>query len=340
MKFSELWRNKLALGWLAAPGVIAVIGLTALMLLGANQLLDELKGFGLRQALMFGAIIAATDPVAVLGVFGGLSVPRRLKVLVGGESLLNDGTGIVLFNLVLGLSVRGDFSALAAAIDFARVVGLGALLGVATGLVISRLIKRLDDPMVEITLTLIAAYGTFVLAEHFHVSGVIATVVAGTLCGTDAHQSGMSEKTMEAVNSFWDYLAFALNSVVFLLIGIEVEPVSLLHAWEPILLAYGSMTAARGILLLATSSVLRFTRESFPWKWTAVLAWGGLRGALAMVLALGLPLHFAGRGKLITMTFGAVVLSIVVQGLSMPLLLRWAHFDSPNSKESEPTLAD
>lgn len=176
--------------------------------------------------------------------------------------------------------------------------------------------------MVEITLTVIAAYGSFVVAEHFHYSGVIAVVVAGLLCGNWAARLGMGPTTRIAVESFWEYLAFALNSVVFLLIGLEVQLTSLLQSWLPILLAYGAVVLGRALVVYGMSGLLRFTSEKLPWKWSAVLTWSGLRGAVSMVLVLGLPDDFAHRELLVNMTFGVVVLSIIFQGLSMAPVLK------------------
>jgi CPA1 family monovalent cation:H+ antiporter len=191
------------------------------------------------------------------------------------------------------------------------------------GFGVSQVIQRVDDAMVEITLTVIAAYCSFVVAEHFHYSGVLATVVAGMLCGNWTAHLNMSPTTRVAVASFWEYLAFALNSVVFLLIGLEVQLGSLLASWKPILLAYGAVLAGRAAVVFGVSALLRFTSERVPWSWSAVLTWSGLRGAISMVLVLGLPADFAHREMLVNMTFGVVVLSIIFQGLTMAPLLKW-----------------
>jgi CPA1 family monovalent cation:H+ antiporter len=176
--------------------------------------------------------------------------------------------------------------------------------------------------MIEITLTTIAAYGSFIIAEHFHLSGVIATVAAGMLCGNYGARTGMSPSTRIAVESFWEYVAFALNSIVFLLIGFEVHLSALLLSWKMILVAYMAVTLGRAALIYAVTWLLRRTRETLPWSWSAVLTWGGLRGGLSMVLVLALPRDFPHRDLLVTMTFGVVLISILLQGLSMGPLLR------------------
>jgi len=318
----QFWKNKLAIHALAIPGVVAAIGLTAALLAPVVAGLEFVEGFGFVHALAFSAIIVATDPIAVVGLFKSLGAPKRLAVLVEGESLLNDGTGVVLFTLVLGVASGGAFTLGGAVLDFVRVAGMGALIGGAVGYAVSQVIRRVDDAMVEITLTVVAAYGSFVAAEHFHYSGVIATVVAGMVCGNWAAHVGMSPTTRVAVETFWEYVAFALNSMVFLLIGLEVQLSSLLASWKPILVAYVAVLAGRALVVFAVSGLLRLSRERIPWNWSAVLVWSGLRGAISMVLALSLPSDFPYRELLIHMTFGVVVLSIISQGLGMAPLLR------------------
>jgi len=202
-------------------------------------------------------------------------------------------------------------------------VGMGALVGTGVGLGVSQIIKQVNDPMIEISLTTIAAYGSFLAAEHFDYSGVIATVASGMLCGNYAARVGMSPSTRVAVEAFWEYVAFALNSVVFLLIGLEVDFRTLLASWQAILVAYAVVTIARGLIVFGVSFLLGRTRERVPWSWGAILTWGGLRGGLPMVLVLSLPEGFPHRDLLVSMTFGVVIISILIHGLTMSPLLRW-----------------
>jgi CPA1 family monovalent cation:H+ antiporter len=323
LRFAKFWENKVTILALAVPGVLAATALTTALLTPAANALHFVEGFSMAQGLVFGALISATDPIAVTALFRSLGVPKRLGVLVEGESLLNDGTAAVLFSLILAFVAHEGGTVGGATLSFVTVVGLGAFVGIAVSFAASKVIQQVDDPMIEITLTTIAAYGSFVLAEQFHASGVIATVAAGMVCGNYGARTGMSPSTRIAVESFWEYVAFALNSIVFLLIGLDVHVDALAASWEPILIAYLCVTLGRAVVIYAVAGLMRPTREAIPWSWTAILAWGGLRGGLSMVLVLGLAPGFPHRELLVTMTFGVVVLSILVQGLTMaPLLAR------------------
>jgi CPA1 family monovalent cation:H+ antiporter len=323
IEFKQFWRNRLTIHALAIPGVVAAIALTALILTPVANTLHFVQGFTWKHALVFGTIISATDPIAVVSIFKSLGVPKRLSVLLEGESLLNDGTAIVFFTLSIALVTGTAVTPGGLAYDFIKIVGLGALIGAGIGLAVSQVIKQVDDPMIEITLTTIAAYGSFLAAEHFHYSGVIATVAAGMLCGNYGARVGMSPSTRIAVETFWEYLAFALNSMVFLLIGLEVHFQALLASWQAILVAYLVVSGGRALIIFGATTLLRRSRERISWAWSTVLTWGGLRGGLSMVLVLSLPKDFPHRQLLVSMTFGVVILSILVHGLTMSPLLNW-----------------
>ncbi len=323
IEIKQFWRNRFAVTSLALPGVVAAIALTAIILTPVANLLQFVQGFTWKYALVFGAIISATDPIAVVAIFKSLGVPKRLAVLLEGESLLNDGTAIVFFTLSVALVTGAVVTVGDLAFAFVKIVGVGALIGTGVGLAASQVIRQVDDPMIEITLTTIAAYGSFLAAEHFGYSGVIATVLAGMLCGNYGARTGMSPSTRVAVETFWEYLVFALNSIVFLLIGLEVHFQALLASWQAILVAYLVVTGGRALIIFIVTLLLQKTRERIPRTWSVVLTWGGLRGGLPMVLVLSLPKDFPHRELLISMTFGVVILSILVHGLTMTPLLRW-----------------
>ena len=316
LKSDEFWRNKFAIIVLAVPGVVVAIALTALLVLGAVSA-GWLSHVGWRQALVFAALIAATDPVAVVALFRELGVDRRLQVLVEGESLLNDGTAIVIFFLALAVATGGSDSIPSPQYligQFALMAGGGLAVGVLVALGITWCMRRVEDPATEITLTMIAAYGSFALAESLGVSGVIATVASGMVCGSYAAKMAMTQSTRDAVVGFWSYVSFILNSVVFLLLGMQIHTRALADAWLPILLSYLAVTVGRAIMIFGVSALLRPKRERLPGGWPALMVIGGLRGALSMVLALSLPMSFPSRGQIVTTTFGVVVLSILVQG--------------------------
>ena len=293
-----------------------------------------IAAIGWREALLFGAMAAATDPVSVLALFRDLGVPRRLYLLVEGESLLNDGVAVVLFVIVgaaFGIDLghgHAEFHGVAELAVFAirtfawMAVG-GALIGAIVGGLASTVLATVDDHLIEITLTTTVAYGSFLLAEHFGASGVLSTVTAGLVTGSYGARFGMSTRTRLAVEDFWEYLAFAANTVVFLLVGLELHITSLVADSLPIAVAFVAMVVARGAFVYASSPLLGHLGEPMPRSWSHVLTWGGLRGGLSMVLVLGLPADLPSRQLLIHLVFGAVSASLFLQGLTVgPLLSR------------------
>jgi monovalent cation:H+ antiporter, CPA1 family len=325
----DFWRRKIAILTLAVPGVMLAIGVTTPLLVWATASFGLRSGFAWPEALVFGALIAATDPMAVVSLFRVVGAPRALSVVVDGESLVNDGTAAVFYSIALGFASGSALSAWGAGAEFFRVVGLGVGVGAALGFGISRIIGRIDDALVEITLTTIAAYGSFIVAEQLHVSGVLATVTAGILCGSYGARRGMSPTTRVAVESFWQYIAFVLNSIVFLLIGLAVRIEHLVELWPAIAVTYVVVMGTRAVVVFLTVALLRGTAERIEWKWGLVLTWGGLRGALSMVLALALAESFPNRTTVIRVTFGVVILTILVNGVTVaPLLRRLGLTDS------------
>lgn len=322
LEVQELRENSLAISALAVPGVLAAIGLVAVLLVAGSLVFGGGATVGWTTALIFGGVIAATDPVAVTALFREVAAPRRLHVLVESESLLNDGTSIVFLTLMLAYFAGEAPTATALALGFVRIVGGGAIVGLAIGWGVSRLRTQLDDVAIEITLTTIAAYGAFVLAEQIHCSGVIATVAAGVVCGRTGRHHAMTAGTRAAVDGFWEWLAFALNSAVFLLLGAELHVNALAAEWRLVLLGVVAVLGARAIVVALVWVLLRRTSERISSTWSAVLVWGGLRGALSLVLALALPVTMENRSLIVALTAGTVVFSLVGQGMTMPIVLR------------------
>ncbi|MCB9385068.1 MAG: Na+/H+ antiporter [Bryobacterales bacterium] len=272
-------------------------------------------------ALVFGALISATDPISVLALFKQLGVSKRLSVLVEGESLFNDGTAVVLFQILVASAATGDLSIKAGIGRFFVVAVGGAAIGLGLGYLASRITERIDDPQVEITLTTILAYGSFILAEHFHLSGVIATVAAGLMIGNFGAEIGMSSRTRVALWSFWEYVGFVANSLVFLLIGLEVHILDLIEYWQPILIAILVVLAARALAVYTLVPISDRFSEPIPTPWRHVMVWGGIHGGVSIALALSLAPDFPQRSLILAMTFGVVAFSIVVQGLTITPLM-------------------
>jgi CPA1 family monovalent cation:H+ antiporter len=311
LNLNELWKNLRLVLLLAVPGVV----INMLVVAGIMVVVGVLT---LPIALIFGALIAASDPVSVLAIFRRIGAPKRLEVLLEGESLLNDGTAIVLFNLALTAVLVGDFRLEQGLVDFVVKAGGGVLIGVVLGWVVSRLIGVIDDYLVETTLTTVLAFGSFLLAEQIQLSGVLAVVAAGLVNG-NLGRGGMSPTTRIVVFNFWEYVAFLANSAVFLLIGLRIDLPALFAAGGPILWAIVAALAGRALITVVFSLV----GGPLPARWVPVLFWGGLRGGIALALALSLPAALGeDRQRVTLMTFGVVLFSLLVQGLSMHPLLR------------------
>ena len=313
--------NWIMIAALAVLGVVASIALVALLLPPIVHAFGVAPDFSWKHALVFGALMSATDPVAVVGLFRYIRAPPRLTTLLDGESLLNDGTAIVFFTLSLSVVEGAAPGAGELTLQFIAVVGMGAMIGIVIGAAGAWLIRRVHDPMIEIAVTTIVAYGSFAGAQTLEASGVIATVAAGMLCATYGARGRMSAAPRAACGSFWEYVAFALNSVIFLLIGFEVRLPLLISYWLPVFVAYSVVTVGRGLVIAVNHTLAGLTHKPMPAGWSLVLAWGGLRGALPMVLVLTLPNTFPYRQLLISMTFGVAVLSILLQGLTMRWLM-------------------
>ncbi len=320
--FNRLRDSLIPILVLAIPGV-----LVTMFIVGGIVAVGV--GVPLTTALVFGALISATDPVAVVALFRALGAPRKLAVLVEGESLFNDGTAIVVFSLMLsaaaatsgaGQAINGvDLSR--AVVDF-LVVSMGGLaVGGLLGWVIARLIGRLDDYLIETTLTTVLAFGAYLIAERLHFSGVLAVVAAGLVNG-NLGPRGMSPTTRIVLFNFWEYLAFVTNSLVFLLIGLQVNIPQIVTNIGPIAVAVAAVLVSRAIVVYGMTWLVNLRGRRVSPAYQHVQFWGGLRGAISLALALSLPATFVDRDLLRVMAFGVVLFTLVGQGTTMQFLLK------------------
>jgi len=316
LNIQELRRNLPAILLLAVPGVIITMFIIGGMLVFGIKL-------SLPLALVFGALIAATDPVAVIALFRTLGVPKRLSVLMEGESLFNDGTAIVLFNLMLAISLTSKFSLIDSIAGFFRISIGGIIVGLVLGWLISQLISRVDNYLIETTLTTVLAFGSYLMAEKLGVSGVLAVVAAGLVNGNISAQ-GMSPTSRIVIFNFWEYVAFLANSLIFLLLGLQVNITALLAFWQPILWAILAVFIARFIVVYGLSWLINRVSEPIPFRWQHILNWGDLRGAISLALVLSLPVSLGDERDLLqVMAFGVVLFTLLVQSTTMAPLIRW-----------------
>jgi len=324
LRLEDLRRDLGLILLLAVPGVI----LTTFVVGGVIYVAEI--GIGIELALVFGALIAATDPVAVVALFRRLGAPKRLQVLLEGESLFNDGTAIVMFNIMLaiaGVAAHGKSTITADSglglwiAEFLKVAGGGVLTGVVLGMFASQIIGRIDDALVETTLTTVLAFGSYLVGEHIlGVSGVLAVVTAGIVNGNVGPQ-GMSATTRVVVFNFWEYAAFLANSFIFLLIGLTIDIVDLLNNLPSIGVAILAVLLARALGIYGLSI---FSRD-ISTKWKHIMYWGGLRGAIALALVLTLSaedVSLTTVNQLRSMAFGVVLFTLLFQGVSMDWLVK------------------
>ncbi|MGD8726430.1 MAG: Na+/H+ antiporter [Gemmatimonadales bacterium] len=324
-----LARNMAAVLTLAAPGLLlstAVVG----------TLLALLTPLPLGSALLFGALISATDPVAVIALFKEVGAPKRLTILVEGESLFNDATAIVLFKLILATTVTGaalEFSTVGSgALEFLEVFLGGLLVGALIGYLMIRTIALADDdPLVEVGLSTVVAYAAFIAADHYlHVSGVMATVGAGLVIGT-LGSTRFSPAVRAYLHQFWEYAAFVANSLIFLMVGISIRLGSLGEILIPILFAIIAVLVARAITVYGLVPMVNRLPHADPinWRERTVMYWGGLRGAVALALVFSLPHDFPQRELLVGLAVGVVLFTLLAGGPTMAPLIHALGLDRP-----------
>jgi CPA1 family monovalent cation:H+ antiporter len=300
---------------LATVGVVLAATVTAL---GMHYALAWDWG----SAVVFGVLIAATDPVSVIATFKESKVQGRLRMLIESESLLNDGTAAVGFVAVLGVLAGGHETVLSiSGALFVTIIG-GVLIGGIISCLLMLLAGRTPDYLVEITFTTLAAYGSFIVAEHYRCSGVLAALTAGLVVGNFRSSGSISAAGRHALGPFWEYVAFVANSLIFLLIGAQEAQQHFEGLWVPVIVAIALVTLGRAVAIYPLCAAFARSRLKVDLRHQHVLFWGGLRGALALALALSLPEDLPHQNAIIVITFAVVAFSVFAQGLTITPLLR------------------
>lgn len=311
----KLREERLLILALSTAGVVLSTGLVG----GAAYYLTAALGINvpLSWCLVFGALISPTDPIAVGAILRKAGVPKRLEITITGESLFNDGVGVVVFIALLGIASGAESVSIShlAALFALEAIG-GCVFGVVLGWLTNRLLAHIDEYQVEIMLTLAVTTGGFVLANRLHLSGALAMVVTGLMVGGSGRKFSMSNRTRERLDDFWELVDEFLNAMLFVLIGIEV-----------MIIEFTAASALAGALVIPLVLAARFISAGIPltlvrWRTSAmhgalpILTWTGLRGGISVALALSLP-ESASRSTLVTMTYIVVCFSILVQGLTV-----------------------
>lgn len=319
----ELDRLRRMVGHLALLTVPGVLISAAVVALALNL------GTGLRLDLAFivGAMVSATDPAAVVATFKRLSVPPTLATMVEGESLFNDGTGLVVFAIALG-ALQAPLSPGGAIAAFVGAVVVSSAIGIAGGFVAARLMSLTDDHLTELTISVVLAYGTYLVADALRDSGIIATVVAAVVLGNYGRPRTMSAGGADALDTVWEFLAYLLTALVFLVVGLAIPPARLVDSLPWIGWGIAGALVGRAIVVYGLLWVgvrirpIEGSDRRLPRGWSHVMFWAGLRGAVAVAAALSLPIDVPQRALLQEVTFGIVLFTLLVQGTTAGLVLR------------------
>jgi len=330
LKWSNLKQDLLPISLFAVLGVLISIA-------GVAVGLNQVAGLSLTTALLIGASLSATDPVSVIALFRELGASRRLTTLMEGESLFNDGMAVVAFSFLVGLPLGTvEFSLQAILANFLAVVGIGIGVGGLIGFGISYLTQRFDLPLVEQSLTLVSAYGTYLITEDLGGSGVIGVVTTGLILGNFGSRIGMNPRTRLIVTEFWDFLAFFVNSIVFLLIGDQIRFAVLGENLGTIAVTLAAMILTRAIAIYGLGGLSNWAAHTeISLRDQTVLWWGGLRGSVSIALALSVPAGLAGREEIIATVFGVVLFTLLVQGLTIKPLLGQLNLLGDQSQRQE-----
>jgi len=345
MRLSHLKKNVKVIALLIIPGLMLSVLLVAVVL---NVFFPAIP---LIITLLFAAIIIPTDPASILAFYKDMKVPKMLKSIIEGESVFDDGLAIVLFNVIVGIILIADFSGgridvggeaiLSGIGTFLKLSIVGVLFGAAMGYITFLLLKRIDDKFTEVMITVILAFGIFAVAEMLGASGVLAVVVSGLILGNYGTKLAMAPSTRMSLINFWSFLAFAVNSFLFILVGMSV---SLQGIWDNALLITASVLLlwfARALMIFLIGKLANHKKKELPKTWQVTMWWGGLRGAIPIAMALSIPAFLDNGGdfpyieEIKAATFGVVLATLLIQGLTLRPLLKKLGFYSSTKKEAE-----
>jgi CPA1 family monovalent cation:H+ antiporter len=321
LDLAELRRRILPIGLLATVGVAVTV-----VLIGALTHLT--LGFSWASGMLLGAILAATDPIAVITLLRRLKAPAGLAAILEGESLFNDGTGVAVFSAVLATILSGAPSFSDAAIRFVAITLGGTAIGLAVGFLGLALLRFAEDAPLEILATLVIAYGSYLAADLAHCSGIVAVVVAGIVVARYGSQIGRLHGPQ--LLGFWNLLAFVLNAMLFILVGAALPAWTLLPVASLVLVAYVIMLVTRAVPVYGLLGLAAFRPPPIPWRWRHATFWSGLRGALAVALALSVAGLAGVDSRVSVVAYGVVLLSLLVQGALIAPLMRGLRIESEN----------
>jgi monovalent cation/hydrogen antiporter len=341
-----------AAGWRTSPGelraVMAPLGLLAVALVfltaGVVAVVAHatVPGLSWAEAAVLGGVLAPTDAVAATSIFRRLGAPERVRLLVEGESMINDGTALVLYRIAVGVATGGAFSLGGAALEYIGVAAGGIAIGLAVGVLSDLFVRRQTDSGLSIVLSVLTAYGAYIGAEELHVSGILAAVVAGVYAGYRSPRSLDADIRLSAV-AFWGVLVFGLEITLFVLLGLQLpDVVDTLNQTSsgasdlivPALAIAGASIAARLAFVFAMGSQAGETAgERFA------VGWSGMRGAVSLAAALAVPLSVDGRPQIIFLSFALILITLVGQGLSLPFIVRALRLEEPRRWSDEEAVA-
>ncbi len=342
--FSAGWRTSpQELRAVMRPLALLAVGLVfvaaAVVAVVAHELVS---GMSWAEAAVLGAILAPTDAIAATSIFRRLGAPERVRLVIEGESMINDGTALVLYRIAIGVATGGAFSLGDAALEFVGISLGGIAIGLGVGFLSDRIIRRQSDASLSIFLTLLTAYGAYIGAEELHVSGILAAVVAGVYGGWNAPRSQDADVRLSAV-AFWDVLVFGLEITLFVLLGLQLPGVvDTLNQTSSgvgdligpaIAIAVASTLARLGFVFLMGSDAGDTLGERFA------VGWCGMRGAVSLAAALAIPLSIDGRPEIIFLTFALILITLVGQGLSLPFIIRALRLEEPRRWSDEEAVA-